>query len=87
MTVVATRKDAGVDIGAERLATGGYGSSGVSRVSLDLSRGSRKVQHGYVEGGTLGKAEFVPSRMSRLNVTPTALPLDVSLARVSFLQR
>jgi hypothetical protein len=70
-------KDEGVDIGAERFATGGYGSSGVSRV-IGLSRGSRKVQHGYVEGGTLGKAEFTFQ-----NVTPErypdGLPLDVSL--------
>ncbi|MDA7878012.1 ABC transporter permease [bacterium] len=70
-------KDAGVDIGAERFATGGYGSSGISRV-IGLSRGSRKVQHGYVEGGTLGKAEFVFQ-----NVTPERYPnglfLDLSL--------
>jgi hypothetical protein len=71
------KKDAGVDIGAERFATGGYGSSGISRV-IGLSRGSRKVQHGYVEGGTLGKAEFTFS-----DVTPERYPdglrLDLSL--------
>ena len=70
-------KNAGVDIGAERFATGGYGSSGISRV-IGLSRGSRKVQHGYVEGGTLGKAEF-----TFRNVTPDryadGLKLDLSL--------
>ena len=70
-------KDAGVDIGAERLDAGGYGSSGISRV-IGLSRGSRKIQHGYVEGGTLGKAEFTFQ-----NVTPERFPngldLDLSL--------
>ncbi|MBD54962.1 MAG: hypothetical protein CMM05_07770 [Rhodopirellula sp.] len=69
--------DAGVDIGAERLDAGGYGSAGISRV-IGLSRGSRKVQHGYVEGGTLGKAEFTFQ-----NVTPDRYPnglqLDLSL--------
>ena len=70
-------KDAGVDIGAERFATGGYGSAGISRV-IGVSSGSRKVQHGYVEGGTLGKAEF-----TFRNVTPDRYPdglkLDLSL--------
>ena len=67
------KKDAGVDIGAERFATGGYGSSGISRV-IGLSRGSRKVQHGYVEGGTLGKAEFTFS-----DVTPERYPTGLRL--------
>ena len=70
-------KDAGVDIGAERFDAGGYGSAGISRV-IGLSGGSRKVQHGYVEGGTLGKAEFTFQ-----NVTPERYPdglnLDLSL--------
>ncbi|MGI9470078.1 MAG: ABC transporter permease [Rubripirellula sp.] len=71
------QKDAGIDIGAERFATGGYGSSGISRV-IGISRGSRKVQHGYVEGGTLGSAEFTFS-----DVTPSryaeGIPVDLSL--------
>ncbi len=57
-------KQAGVDIGAERIATGGYGASGIARV-IGLARGSRKIEHGYVEGGTLGAAEFTFS-----DVTP-----------------
>ena len=71
------KKDAGVDIGAERFATGGYGSSGISRV-IGLSRGSRKVQHGYVEGGTLGKAEFTFSDVTPERY-PNGLRLDLSL--------
>ena len=71
------KKEEGVDIGAERFDMGGYGSSGISRV-IGLSRGSRKVQHGYVEGGTLGAAEFVFS-----DVTPErysdGIPVDLSL--------
>ncbi|MGB1926416.1 MAG: ABC transporter permease, partial [Rubripirellula sp.] len=50
-------KDAGIDIGAERIAAGGYGVSGIARV-IGLERGSKKIEHGYVEGGTLGAAEF-----------------------------
>ena len=71
------KKQAGIDIGAERFATGGYGSSGISRV-IGIARGSRKVQHGYVEGGTLGAAEFTFSE-----VTPdryaNGIPVDLSL--------
>ncbi len=70
-------KDAGVDIGAERFETGGYRSSGFSRV-IGLARGSRKVVHGYVEGGTLGAAEFTFA-----NITPDryagGIPIDLSL--------
>ena len=71
------KKEEGVDIGAERIAAGGYGSAGISRV-LGLSKGSRKIQHGYIEGGTLGAAEFTFA-----NVTPeryaNGIPVDLSL--------
>ncbi len=71
------KKEEGVDIGAERIAAGGYGSSGISRV-LGLSHGTRKIQHGYIEGGTLGAAEFTFS-----DVTPdryaSGIPVDLSL--------
>ncbi|TWU58807.1 hypothetical protein Poly51_15870 [Rubripirellula tenax] len=69
-------KDAGIDVGNERLA-GGYGSSGVSRL-IGLSRGTRKAEHGYVEGGTLGAAEY-----TFYQVTPEryelGLPVDLSV--------
>lgn len=69
-------KDAGIDVGNERLA-GGYGSAGVSRL-IGLARGTRKIEHGYVEGGTLGAAEYTFS-----NVTPSryadGIPIDLSL--------
>lgn len=69
-------KDAGIDVGNERLA-GGYGSAGVSRL-IGLARGTRKIEHGYVEGGTLGAAEYTFS-----NVTPDryadGIPIDLSL--------
>lgn len=70
-------KQEGVDIGAERIAVGGYGSAGVSRV-LGLSKGPRKIQHGYVEGGTLGSAEFVFNDVTPQKY-PDGIPLDLSL--------
>ncbi len=70
------KKDAGIDVGIERLA-GGYRTSGISRL-IGVSRGSRKIQHGYIEGGTLGMAEFTFS-----NVTPERfeefIPIDLSI--------
>ncbi len=79
------KKEEGIDIGAERIAAGGYGSAGISRV-LGLSRGSRKIQHGYVEGGTLGAAEFTFP-----DVTPRSLrrrhPRRPLLAGLSVVQR
>ena len=70
-------KEQGIDIGAERIDEGGYGSAGFARV-IGLARGSRKITHGYVEGGTLGAAEFTFE-----NVTPerygNGIPVDLSL--------
>jgi hypothetical protein len=71
------KKEEGVDIGAERIAAGGYGSSGISRV-LGLSRGTRKIQHGYIEGGTLGAAEFTFADVTRDRYA-SGLPVDLSL--------
>ncbi len=69
-------KDQGIDVGAERLA-GGYGSAGISRV-IGVSKGTRKLEHSYVEGGTLGMAEFTFDR-----ITPgrfeSSIPLDLSI--------
>ncbi|MEM1069369.1 MAG: ABC transporter permease, partial [Planctomycetota bacterium] len=67
----------GVDIGNERIAEGGYGSAGIARV-IGLSRGSRKVNHGYVEGGTLGAAEFTFSDVTDSKY-PDGIPIDLSL--------
>ncbi|TWT96430.1 ABC transporter permease [Neorhodopirellula pilleata] len=69
-------QEEGIDVGNERLA-GGYGSAGIARL-IGVTRGTRKVEHGYVEGGTLGTAEFTFP-----NVTPTrypdGIPIDLSL--------
>ncbi|MFK8114507.1 MAG: ABC transporter permease [Rubripirellula sp.] len=71
------KKEDGIDIGSERIDEGGYGSAGISRV-IGLSRGTRKIQHGYVEGGTLGAAEFTFS-----NISPERyrdhIPIDLSV--------
>lgn len=69
-------KDEGIDVGQERLP-GGYGTAGVSRL-VGVASGTRKIEHGYVEGGTLGAAEFTFS-----NVTPArfseGLPIDLTI--------
>jgi len=68
--------DQGIDVGSERLA-GGYGSAGVARL-IGVTGGQRKLLHGYIEGGTLGAAEFTFD-----NVTPERypdnIPIDLSL--------
>lgn len=69
-------KDAGIDVGAERLA-GGYRTAGISRL-IGVAKGPRKLEHGYVEGATLGMAEFTfdnvtPSRF------PNEIPIDLSI--------
>ncbi len=70
------RKEEGIDVGAERLA-GGYRSAGISRL-VGLTKDSRRIQHGYIEGGTLGMAEFTFN-----NVTPQRypdfIPIDLSV--------
>lgn len=70
------KKDAGIDVGNERLA-GGYGSSGVSRL-IGLSRGNRKIEHGYVEGGTLGAAEYTFNKVTPQRY-PDGIPIDLSI--------
>jgi hypothetical protein len=69
-------QEEGIDVGNERLA-GGYGSAGFSRV-FGMTQGTRKIEHGYVEGGGLSTAEYTFS-----NVTPErysdGISVDLSL--------
>ncbi len=69
-------QEAGIDVGNEQLA-GGYGSAGVARL-VGLTAGARKIQHGYVEGGTLGAAEFTFDDVTRERY-PAGIPLDLSV--------
>lgn len=66
----------GIDVGNEQLP-GGYGSAGISRL-VGIAKGTRRLQHGYVEGGTLGAAiytfdDVTPERY------PDGLPVDLSI--------
>ena len=70
------QKDAGIDVGNEQLA-GGYGSAGVSRL-VGLASEARKIQHGYIEGGTLGKAEYTFSNVTPQRY-PDGIPIDLSI--------
>lgn len=71
------KKDAGIDIGNEQINEGGYSSSGIARV-IGLARGSRKIRHGYVEGGTLSAAEFTFGKVTRERY-PDKINLDLSI--------
>lgn len=69
-------QEAGIDVGNERLA-GGYASAGISRL-IGVTRGTRKVEHGYVEGGTLGTAEFTFPNVTEERY-PDGIPIDLTL--------
>ncbi|MEM6469262.1 MAG: ABC transporter permease [Planctomycetota bacterium] len=69
-------KESGIDVGAERLA-GGYGSAGISRL-IGVAKGTRKLEHSYVEGGTLGMAEFTFNRVTQGRY-PDGIPVDLSV--------
>lgn len=69
-------KELGIDVGAERLA-GGYGSAGISRM-IGMTSGSRKIEHSYIEGGTLAAAIYTFK-----DVTPDryrdGIPVDLTI--------
>ncbi|MEM9825941.1 MAG: ABC transporter permease [Planctomycetota bacterium] len=71
-------KNAGIDVGQESIV-GGYSSAGVSRL-IGVAQGPRKIEYGYVEGGTLGAAEFTFGGVSaeRFGNTDTLL-LDMQI--------
>ncbi|MCO8124405.1 ABC transporter permease [Stieleria sp. TO1_6] len=69
-------KEEGIDVGAERLA-GGYGNAGISRL-IGVTGGTRKLEHSYVEGGTLGMAEFTFSNVTPKRY-PDGIPIDLSV--------
>lgn len=69
-------QDVGIDVGNERLP-GGYGSAGISRV-IGQARGTRKVEHSYIEGGTLAAAIFTFKDVTKERY-PDGLPIDVSV--------
>ncbi|MBB3206990.1 hypothetical protein FHS27_002804 [Rhodopirellula rubra] len=69
-------QEEGIDVGNERLA-GGYGSAGISRL-IGVSRGTRKIEHGYVEGGGLGTAEYTFSGVTA-DRYGDSIPVDLSL--------
>ncbi len=70
------QKEQGIDVGAERLA-GGYGSAGISRM-IGLAKGRRKIEHSYIEGGTLAAAIYTFQ-----DVTPAryrdVIPVDLTI--------
>ncbi|MEM9645950.1 MAG: ABC transporter permease [Planctomycetota bacterium] len=69
-------KEIGINVGDESLE-GGYGSSGISRM-IGMTRGPKKLEHGYVEGGSLCAAEFTFENVTEERF-PNGLPLDMSI--------
>jgi hypothetical protein len=69
-------KQSGIDIGAERLA-GGYSNAGISRL-IGVAKGNRKIEHAYVEGGTLCMAEFTFDNVTA-NRYSNGIPVDMSI--------
>lgn len=70
------RAESGIDVGYEH-RDGGFGSSGISRF-IGKTIGHRRIEHGYIEGGTLCAAimtfgDISPSRY------PEGLPIDLKL--------
>jgi ABC-type transport system involved in multi-copper enzyme maturation permease subunit len=57
----------GIDVGHEK-ARGGYGASGIARL-VGVTREARRLEYGYMEGGTLGSAIYTFQ-----NVTPSRYP-------------
>lgn len=70
-------KNEGIDIGNET-TVGGYSSGGVSRL-VGITKGPRKIEHGYVEGGTLGAAEFLFDNVTPERFGDEVLPLDMQI--------
>ncbi len=69
-------KEQGIDVGAEQRVAG-YRSSGISRV-IGIAKGMRKIEHGYIEGGTLAAAIYTFDQ-----VTPQrygdGIPVDLTI--------
>lgn len=71
------QKNEGIDIGSES-NVGGYGNAGISRL-VGITRGARKIEHGYVEGGSLGAAEFLFHDVTAKRFGEEVLPLDMQI--------
>lgn len=71
-------KTEGIDIGNES-SGGGYGNAGISRL-VGITKGPRKIEYGYVEGGSLGAAEFLFENVTRERFNnPAGIDLDMQI--------
>lgn len=71
-----SREEAGIDVGAEQINRG-YRNAGMARL-VGLASGPQKMEHGYVEGGTLGMAEFTFDNVTPARF-PEGIPVDLSI--------
>ncbi|MGV3484719.1 MAG: ABC transporter permease [Planctomycetaceae bacterium] len=68
----------GIDVGNEK-ANDGYGSAGVARL-VGVAQGPRRLEHGYMEGGTLGSAIFTFSGVTKDRYpNEDGIPMEMAL--------
>ncbi len=67
----------GIDVGYEH-RDGGYGSAGLSRL-IGKTIETRKIEHGYIEGGTLCAAILTFDNVTQSRYPNGYLPLDMRL--------
>ncbi len=71
-------QQAGIDAGYEK-TPGGYGSAGLSRLA-GITSGARRLEHGYMEGGTLGSAIFTFSNVTKARYPDAdGVPMEMAL--------
>jgi len=69
---------AGIDVGNEK-TPGGYGSAGVARL-VGVTSGARRLEHGYMEGGTLGSGIFTFSDVTKARYpNEDGVPMEMAL--------
>ena len=67
----------GINVGYEDLK-GGFGSSGIARLVNAGGTQARRIQHGYVEGGSLGRADYTFSDVTQSKY-PDGIPVEFTL--------
>jgi len=71
-------REAGIDVGNEK-AGGGYGSAGVARL-VGAVQGARRLEHGYMEGGTLASAIFTFGNVTQQRYpNEDGIPMEMAL--------
>lgn len=71
-------QEAGIDVGNEK-TNANYGSAGIARL-VGAAQGPRRLEHGYMEGGTLGSAIFTFSDVTEQRYPDEdGIPMEMAL--------